>query len=84
MLATTVTVEVEAADRLTVKLAVPPSVTVTLLIERLGWTVSLSRMVPTPWASLIVPGLGLDRLTLKVSVTRRGEGGGGKGGRGGR
>ena len=36
VLAATVTVVVDVADRLTVKLAVPPSVTVTLLIERLG------------------------------------------------
>ncbi len=49
VLATTVTVCALAADRLTVKVAVPPSVTVTLLIDSAGnGATSLSVMVPTP------------------------------------
>ena len=46
-----------------------PSVAEVLLTEKLGPATSLSLIVPTPWASVIVaPPVAPDRLTLSVSV----------------
>ena len=66
----TVVVRLLAADCVTVKTAVVvpvlPSVTVTLLIDRVS-TPSSFTIVPRPWPSRIVALPGLDRFTTNVS-----------------